>query len=295
MQILPRASQPPVPIVQGVGRTLATLFPHACSEGICGDVILSVRDLCLARDHAVLEDVTFTIRDRIVVGRSTGQLVALLGPSGIGKTTLLRLIAGLERADRGGVFGEGGGPLDPAQVGVVFQDAPLLGHRTLLGNLVMAARVAGFERGPGQARAQELLERFRLLHRAAAYPIELSGGERRRAAIAQQLVRHRRLLLLDEPFAGLDPRSLADVRTAIVETADADDLNTVLMVTHDVRMAVTTADQIIVLGPREPGHGAGVRATYDLVARGLCSLHSRTWSPEVATVESELQDLFLSF
>jgi ABC-type nitrate/sulfonate/bicarbonate transport system ATPase subunit len=100
------------------------------------------------------------------------------------------------------------------------------------------------------------------------------------------------LLLLDEPFAGLDPRSLNEVRSAIVETADTHDMNTVLMVTHDIPTAVTTADQIIVLGPAAPGQGAVIRATYDLAERGLCSLHSRTWSPQVAELESELQSLF---
>jgi ABC-type nitrate/sulfonate/bicarbonate transport system ATPase subunit len=105
-------------------------------------------------------------------------------------------------------------------------------------------------------------------------------------------VRPRRLLLLDEPFAGLDPRSLSDVRNAIVETADMHDMNTVLMVTHDIPTAVTTADQIIVLGPSAPGQGAVVRASYDLAERGLCSLHSRTWSPQVAELGSELQSLF---
>jgi polar amino acid transport system ATP-binding protein/sulfate transport system ATP-binding protein len=255
---------------------------------------LAVRDLWLARGHAVLGGVNFTIRDRIVVGRTTGQLVALLGPSGVGKTTLLRLIAGLQRPDHGNVYGEGGRPFDVTEVGLVFQDAPLLGHRTLLGNIVVAARVAGLDPGQADKRAHELLERFRLYHRASAYPVELSGGERRRGAIAQQLVRPRRLLLLDEPFAGLDPRSLNDVRSAIVETADADDFNTVLMVTHDIPTAVTTADQIIVLGASAPGQGAVVRATYDLAERGLCSLHSRTWSPQVAVVEIELRFLFAS-
>ncbi len=235
-----------------------------------GDVVLSVKDLRVTREeNVVLDGVTFDVVDRIREGRITGQVVALLGPSGIGKTTLLRVIAGLDRPDRGGVHGPGGGALVRRDVGVVFQEYPLLRHRTVEDNLVVAAKVGGLDGARARRRVQELLARVGLEDRAGHYPGQLSGGQRQRAAIAQQLVLPRRVLLLDEPFSGLDPAALADVSELVAEVANEHELNTVVVVTHDIRAAIGVSDTIVLLGGSGRAGGARVETTYDLVDLGI--------------------------
>ena len=250
-----------------------------------GEVVLSVKNVHVSReDDVVLDGVTFDVVDRIREGRITGQVVALLGPSGIGKTTLLRVIAGLDRPERGEVRGPGGERLSRRDVGVVFQDYPLLRHRTVEDNLLVAARVGGLDRGRARARTRELLQRVGLEDRASHYPGQLSGGQRQRAAIAQQLVLTRRVLLLDEPFSGLDPAALGDVCDLVGEVANDDELNTVVVVTHDIRAALEVSDTIFLLGATAKG-GARVEATYDLVEMGIAwrTGDARDLEREIAT------------
>ncbi len=226
-----------------------------------GEVVVAVRDLVASRGGArVLDGVTFQVVDRIREGKTTGQVVSLLGPSGVGKTTLLRVLAGFVRADAGEVVA-------PESVGIVFQDYPLFAHRSVRSNLELAARLGGLDRARARDRADELLARVRLEERADAWPSELSGGQRQRAAIAQQLVVARRLLLLDEPFSGLDPAAIADVADLVVEVANEHELNTVLLVTHDIHAALAVSDTVVLLARGD--RGARVAETYDLVELGL--------------------------
>ena len=172
-----------------------------------GAPILQVHDVSLVIDgQPVLRGVDFEVRDLTRPGQVRGQVVALLGPSGIGKTRLLRLLAGLDAPTSGTVLvGDPGVPVTRGAVGVVAQHCPLFANRSVLGNLRVAARMAGLSRRDGVTRAQELLARFGLLDRAQAWPAQLSGGQRQRVAIAQQALCSEHFLLMDEPFSGLDP------------------------------------------------------------------------------------------
>jgi NitT/TauT family transport system ATP-binding protein len=199
------------------------MIPGATS----GDIVLRVRDVSISRDGThVLDHVSFNVVDRIREGCITGQVVSLLGPSGIGKTTLLRVLAGLECPARGEVKGPEGKILDARSVGIVFQHYPLLAHRDVEDNLALAGRVGGLSWARANERACELMERVGIEDRAGFYPAQLSGGQRQRAAIAQQLVLPRRVLLLDEPFSGLDPAALADVSAFVTEVANVCSLPT---------------------------------------------------------------------
>ena len=259
-----------------------------------GDVVLSVEDVSVEREGTkVLDDVTFEIVDRIREGRTTGQVVSLLGPSGIGKTTLLRVIAGLDRPTTGTIRGATGAMLDVREVGIVFQDYPLLAHRTVIENLVVAGRAGGMDKERATKRAVELLARVGLEGRATYWPAQLSGGQRQRAAIAQQLVLRRRVLLLDEPFSGLDPVALADVKQLVSEVANDHELNTVVLVTHDVRSALDVSDRVLLLGCAEKEKGASVRASYDLVDLGVAWEHGDATSraPLEKEIEARFRDL----
>src|SRR5436305_6466962 len=137
----------------------------------------------------ILRDVNLEVKDIVRPGKVEGQVVGLLGPSGMGKTTLFRVLAGLDRPDAGQVLlGDEGKPVERGMVGVVAQNYPLFGHRTVLGNLLVAGRLSGLSAKEAREKAQGFLARFGLEDRAKRYPIQLSGGQRQRVAIAQQFM-----------------------------------------------------------------------------------------------------------
>jgi NitT/TauT family transport system ATP-binding protein len=262
-----------------------------------GDVLVDVQRVGLTLGETrILDGVSFQIRDRVRAGTITGQVVALLGPSGVGKTRLLRIIAGLDRPGAGSVCGQGGAELAAGSVGYVFQDYSLLAHRTVRGNLVLAGTIGGLTPAEADARASKLLETFDVAARANAYPSALSGGQRQRIAIAQQIMCPRRLLLMDEPFSGLDPAAVSNVMALIQEVANLDELNTVLLVTHDIRAAMAVSDTLHMLGrERSAGKivpGASIRASYDLVDRGLAWTKGVQMLPQFAALEREIAARF---
>jgi polar amino acid transport system ATP-binding protein/sulfate transport system ATP-binding protein len=256
-----------------------------------GEPVLRVRNVRVSRGSArVLDGVTFDVPDRVREGRITGQVVSILGPSGVGKTTLLRVLRGLERLERGEVSGPEGVTLDTRTAGVVFQDYPLLTHRTVEGNLLVAGRIGGLDERRAKARTRELLERLGLEDRRDHYPAQLSGGQRQRVAIAQQLVLPRRVLLLDEPFSGLDPAAVADVLTLVTEVANEHEMNTIVIVTHDVRAALRASDTVVLLGRGEKG--ARVDRIFDLVELGIAWEHADEATGEVVRLEREIERRF---
>lgn len=180
------------------------------------------------------------------------ELLCLLGPSGCGKSSLIRLIAGLERPDAGELIAEGellAGPnrfVPPEQrrIGIVFQDIALFPHLTAAQNVAFGLR--GLPTAERRSRALKLLERFRLAHRADAYPHTLSGGEQQRVGIARALAPEPRALLLDEPFSGLDGELRAQVRETVVTGLRASGC-AILVVTHDPEEAMLLGDRIALM------------------------------------------------
>ena len=260
-----------------------------------GDVVLSVRDVSLRLGgQLILNDVQFDVHDRVRPGVVTGQIVALLGPSGVGKTRLLRIMAGLDQPDKGSVTGVKGKALVAGEVGVVFQDYPLLRHRTLLGNMIVAGKANGLGGAAARARAVKLLAQFGLADRANRYAAQLSGGQRQRAAIAQQIACPKQLLLFDEPFSGLDPQALDEVIRLLVQVANMDELTTLVIVTHDVWAAMMVSDTILLLGrpAAKEGAGANIVATYDLVERNLCWRENVNHEPAFVALEQEIRARF---
>lgn len=185
----------------------------------------------------VLNGVNLTVR--------SGETVAIVGPSGAGKSTLLNIIGSLDRPSSGRVClgetevtalaGRALAVFRARNVGFVFQDHHLLPQLTALENVQLPAVAAGDATGSAQ-RARDLLERVGVLHRAGAFPAQMSGGERQRVAIARALINGACLLLCDEPTGNLDRAAGANVVSLLLELA-AIHGTTVLLVTHNLEHA----------------------------------------------------------
>ncbi|HEV8267836.1 MAG TPA: ATP-binding cassette domain-containing protein [Thermoanaerobaculia bacterium] len=273
------------------------------ASAICtyGATLLRVDEVHLELGgKTILRDVNLEIKDIIIPGRTTGQVVGLLGPSGIGKTQLFRIMAGLNEPTRGRVLiGERACLVERGMVGVVSQSYPLFNHRTVLGNLVVAGGRAGLSADAARTKARELLERFNLAEHEKKYPVQLSGGQRQRVAIAQQFMCSEHYLLMDEPFSGLDPIAVDRVSAFVTEVANAHELNTIIVVTHDITAAMTVADTLWLLGRDrdEKGNiipGARVQATYNLIEKGLAYRTGITSTPEFLALQGEIRARYAS-
>jgi putative spermidine/putrescine transport system ATP-binding protein len=194
-------------------------------------------------DRAGLEDITLDV--------ARGERAALLGPSGVGKTSLLRAIAGLGTLSSGAVRVDGRDvtALPPERRGIVYmhQSPSLFQHMSVLDNVAFPCEVRGVSRSTACDKAMELLDRVKLRSAAARAPATLSGGQRHRVALARALAADPAVLLLDEPFASLDPTLRAEVREAVVGLLHRGDGPAVVLVTHDVDEAAALADRLIVL------------------------------------------------
>jgi len=265
------------------------------------ETILKVDNVSVAKGgFQILRDLSFEVRDIVRPDAVQGQVVGLLGPSGIGKTSLFRVLAGLEPPNTGRVLiGKEGKPVERGMVGVVAQHYPLFGHRTVLGNLVIAGRRAGLSRAAAREKAMGLLERFDIADRAKVYPPQLSGGQRQRAAITQQVMCSENFLLLDEPFSGLDPMAVDRVCELLAEVAGLHELNTILVVTHDIGAALEVSDTIWLMGRDRDDlgnviPGARIKESYNLIERGLAWRDGIATTPEFMLMLREIRQRFPS-
>ena len=192
----------------------------------------------------------FVALDDVSVDIPTGSLTALLGPSGGGKSTLLRIIAGLEQPDSGSIeiAGEDSTELPPQQrnVGFVFQHYAAFKHMTVRGNVAFGLEIRKRSKHEVKARVDELLALVHLSQFADRYPSQLSGGQRQRMALARALAVEPQVLLLDEPFGALDAKVRKELRDWLRRLHDEVHVTTVF-VTHDQEEAMEVADEIVVI------------------------------------------------
>ena len=214
--------------------------------------MISVRKLCKRHGGVpVLRDVTAEV--------TKGETIAIVGPSGGGKSTLLRCLNYLESFDSGEI-GVAGVELRPGmggrdgevlralrtKVGMVFQQFNLFPHLSAIDNITLAPRIVRkLERGVSEKRARELLARVGLGARAGAYPHELSGGQQQRIAIARALAQDPQVLLFDEPTSALDPEMRDEVMKVIRDLAATG--MTMLVVTHEMQFASDIASRVWVI------------------------------------------------
>ncbi len=192
----------------------------------------------------------FVALDNVSVSIPTGQLTALLGPSGGGKSTLLRIIAGLERADDGRVEIEGVDatdlPPERRKIGFVFQDYAAFKHLSVCRNVAFGLEIRKRPKAEIKERVHELLALVHLEQFADRLPSQLSGGQRQRMALARALAVEPKVLLLDEPCGALDAQVRKELRDWLRRLHDEVHVTTVF-VTHDQEEALEVADEIVVI------------------------------------------------
>ncbi|WP_205473388.1 sulfate/molybdate ABC transporter ATP-binding protein [Nocardioides sp. SYSU D00038] len=192
----------------------------------------------------------FVALDNINLTLPTGQLTALLGPSGGGKTTLLRIIAGLETPDGGSVVIEGNDatrlPVQKRNVGFVFQHYAAFKHLSVARNVAFGLEIRKRSKADVKAKVEELLALVHLSQFADRLPSQLSGGQRQRMALARALAIEPTVLLLDEPFGALDAKVRKELRDWLRRLHDEVHVTTVF-VTHDQEEALEVADEIVVI------------------------------------------------
>ncbi|MCE9558784.1 MAG: ATP-binding cassette domain-containing protein [Armatimonadetes bacterium] len=246
----------------------------------------------------ILRDVNVEIKNIIRPGLKQGQVVGFLGPSGMGKTTLFRLIAGIEDPDQGVIhIGADQRPVQKGQVGVVPQSYPLFNHRNVMSNLLVAGKQIGLAGSELTDKAEGYLKRFGLEGEAEKYPMQLSGGQRQRVAIAQQFMCSEHLVLMDEPFSGLDVNAIKAVTDLICEVASEHEDMSLVLVTHDISSAIEVSDTLWILGrdrddSDKPIPGARIVKKYDLIELGIAWTKGNADLPEFVQLEREIKGLF---
>ena len=182
------------------------------------------------------------------------KILAIVGPSGGGKTTLLRMLAGLESIDTGEIIFNGENlPLNELEkrnlLGFVFQDFQLFPHMTVLENLVISpVQTMGIKKDEAESKALKLLEQLGLENHCKSYPHSLSGGQKQRVALARAMMIEPKIIGYDEPTSALDPELRLDVEKLILQNKKLG--VTQIVVTHDLQFAENIADDILKVEPK---------------------------------------------
>ena len=198
------------------------------------------------KDRQILSDFNLTIEEN--------KILAIVGPSGGGKTTLLRMLAGLEKIDSGEIMYNGESlPIDELEkrnlLGFVFQDFQLFPHLTVLENLVLSPiKTMNMEKNDAEKKAIELLEKLGLEKQINNYPTSLSGGQKQRVALARAMMINPKIIGYDEPTSALDPELRLEVEKLILKNRELG--ITQIVVTHDLQFAENIADSILKVEPK---------------------------------------------
>ena len=198
------------------------------------------------KDRQILSDFNLTVEEN--------KILAIVGPSGGGKTTLLRMLAGLEKIDSGEIIYNGESlPIDELEkrnlLGFVFQDFQLFPHLTVLENLVLSPiKTMNMAKNDAENKAIELLEKLGLDKQVNNYPTSLSGGQKQRVALARAMMIDPKIIGYDEPTSALDPELRLEVEKLILKNRELG--ITQIVVTHDLQFAKNIADSILKVEPK---------------------------------------------
>lgn len=243
--------------------------------------ILMLTDVSLGyeKNKPILKHVNLTEFNILREGiDSTGQIIVFIGRSGRGKSTLFKGLTGLLQPTEGHIYitNANGQNVDDAKiltegdVGFVDQKYTLFRHKTITQICHYALRKSKATKVEKEAQITEYLTDWGLLEHKDKYPCDLSGGQRQRTAIIEKMLTDKHFMILDEPFSGLDVGNIEKVKQNFQRISDADELNTIIFSTHDIRLAVELADSIYVIGfPEGVTDYSTVVGHYDLKKMGL--------------------------
>lgn len=221
------------------------------------NTLLYVENLSVAYgDNIVIKDINFEEKDVVREGRITGQVIAFVGRSGRGKSTLFKALTGLVTpttgktliADTSTTVENSAKEVHEGDIGFVNQKYTLFRNKTVYQALLFALRNKELSKEQKHLQIMEYLKDWGLERVKDQYPNELSGGQRQRTAIIEQIFCSGHYMVLDEPFSGLDVGNIQDVKNAFNLITDSHEFNTIIYSTHDIELAVELADSIYVIG-----------------------------------------------
>lgn len=234
------------------------------------DTLLKAENINLSYgDKTILRNINFCIKDIVRPGMKQGQVVSLIGRSGIGKTQLFKILSGLQKPSSGSVTLHNNETVKAGDMGVIFQNYYLFEWRTVYQSLFLAVKQNTALKGREKETIEQYAADFDLKDELKKYPQQLSGGQRQRASIIQQLLKGSDFLLLDEPFSGLDVCVLDKVTDLLLQVSVSDELKTLIIVSHDIATSVAISDTVLIMGNENGKPGATIKKEIDLVERDL--------------------------
>lgn len=259
------------------------------------EILLKVSDLSLSfGTNKVLKDINFTVRNIINTDfPGQGQVISLLGKSGIGKSCLFNCLAGLLAPDTGEILvNENQTKVRAGDMGVVFQDYYIFTWMKVKDILMDSVKknptISKEERKDAIAN---IAEQFNLVDHLEKYSHVLSGGQKQRVAIAEQILNGGNFLLLDEPFSGLDVIVMEKVIDTFLKVSTTDELKTIIIVSHDLSNSVSLSDTVFVLNKPDPNEGATIVKEIDLIERGLAYRPGIKDEPKFRETLKEIKEL----
>ncbi len=242
-------------------------------------LLLKASNINLKYDtRQILRDVNFEIFNVTRPDVIQGQVISLIGRSGIGKTQLFKILSGLIQPTSGTVLiGEEQRPVVAGEVGVIPQNYILFKHRTIYNNLKIGLANSGRKLSENEAKdiIEDHAKQFDLQDHLKKFPAQLSGGQRQRVSILQQVLTGNKFILLDEPFSGLDPIVKDKVDELLMKVSHLNEENTLIIVSHDIINTLALSDTAFILA-QEPGkEGATITEVVDLMAMGYA------WRPGI--------------
>lgn len=225
------------------------------------ELLLKCDSISMSYDRTILNNISFEIHNIVRPNITQGQVISLVGKSGIGKTQLFRILSGLQKPTSGNILiGVEQKPVNIGDVGIVPQDYLLFNHRKIYDNLKIINNTE-------HDKIIDYAYKFDLINVLYKYPQQLSGGQRQRVSIIQQILTGNKFILFDEPFSGLDYNMKLKTIELLKAVSVLDEMYTLIIVSHDVKSSISISDEIILLNANE--NGAFVKEIIDLAALGI--------------------------
>jgi len=227
------------------------------------------------KGNEIIRDINFEIKNITRPNVTQGQVISLIGRSGIGKSVLFSALSGLRQPTTGSIKVDSDlHPVNAVEIGVVTQNYLLFEHLTVEENLRISLKHNNALKNNKEI-IKYYAETFDLAQHMSKYPIQLSGGQKQRTSIVQQVLSGNKFILFDEPFSGLDCLMIDKVLVLLQKISLENEYNTLIIVSHDLENCLSISDTAFILAKPDKDRGATIVRSYDLAAMGLA------WHPDI--------------